>query len=118
MTSRYGLRRTRANENPLYKRMMQDRGIKKINHYRSPRFAILSDEFVSNIDYQVVYWSSTSKFWKLASEYYGDPTLWWVVAYFNKMPTDFHPKVGDLIYIPTQWEVVYNALIEGDERYD
>jgi hypothetical protein len=34
------------------------------------------------------------------------------------MPTDFHPKVGDLIYIPTQWEVVYNALIEGDERYD
>jgi len=36
----------------------------------------------------------------LASKYYGDPKQWWVIASFNRTPTESHVKIGDLIRIP------------------
>lgn len=116
--SRYGLRKQRENTNALYSSKLEDRGIKKLTHYTAPKFSVLTDEVIGTIDVQFVYWSISTRFYKLAAEYYGDPTLWWVIAYFNKKPTDFHAKIGELIYVPTQWEVVYNAIIEGDEKFE
>jgi len=26
--------------------------------------------------------------------------MWWVIAWFNKLPTESHIKLGDVIYIP------------------
>ena len=116
--NRYSLRSTRDNDHPLYRRVNSDRGAKRITHYRAPKFAILSDDIFQIVDYEVVYRSISTRFWKLASEHYGDPSLWWVIAYFNKKPTEFHSKIGEAIYIPEQWEIIYNSIIEGDERYN
>lgn len=116
--SRYGLRKQRENKSELYRKKLQDRGLKKITHYTAPKFTVLSDETIANIDVEFVYWGIASRFYKLAAEHYGDPTLWWVVAYFNRKPTDFHVKIGELIYVPRQWDVIYNAIIEGDEKFE
>ena len=116
--SRYGLRKIRENNNPLYKDLLKRRDMKKIEHYTAPKFFVLTDEIIQSIDVEFVYWNISTRFYKLAAEHYGDPTLWWTIALFNKKPTDFHAKVGELIYIPTQWEIVYNAVIEGNEKFE
>jgi len=42
----------------------------------------------------------------LAAKHYGDPNLWWVLAWYNKKPTESHFSVGDTVYIPTPAEEV------------
>ena len=37
---------------------------------------------------------------KLAHQFYGDFKQWWVIAGFNKKPTESHVKMGDTIRIP------------------
>ena len=41
-----------------------------------------------------------TKLYKLADKYYGNPDYWWVIAWYNKKPTDLHFKTGDTVYIP------------------
>jgi hypothetical protein len=36
----------------------------------------------------------------LASEYYGTPELWWVIAWFNGKPTEHHVELGEVIQVP------------------
>jgi len=98
--------------------MIKDRGAKKINHFRAPKFTVLSDELIASMDVEMEYWAIHTRYWKLASKYYGDSRLWWIIAYFNRKPTESHVKIGEMIFIPTQWEIVYNAIIEGDERFN
>ena len=50
--------------------------------------------------------SYNSSAFKLASKYYDDPTMWWVIAFYNQKPTEFHLKLGDLVYIPVPLETV------------
>ena len=58
-------------------------------------------------------WKQGDRYFKLASEYYGDPTLWWVIAWFNKKPTESHVKLGDIIQIPMPLETVLFHLHNG-----
>ena len=41
---------------------------------------------------------------KIAFKYYGDPLVWWVLAWFNGKPTDFHCTIGDVINVPLPLE--------------
>ena len=61
-------------------------------------------------------WSKTDKLHKLAEQYYGDNTYWWVIAMFNKKPTDAHYSIGDITYIPEDPILILN-LIELPEVY-
>ena len=47
-------------------------------------------------------WAPGDRFYKVAHKFYGDPGYWWVIAFFNKKPTDHHVKPGELIKVPTQ----------------
>lgn len=118
MTSRYTLRQIKKNSHKLYKSLRKSRGVRVINHYVPPKFFPITDEEEDEIEYHMVYWRIGSKFHKLAEEYYGDPTLWWVIAFYNKKPTDFHVKIGEMIFIPKQWEIPYNAVVEPDDRFE
>jgi nucleoid-associated protein YgaU len=51
-------------------------------------------------------WTSSDKFYNLAAEYYSDPEMWWVIAFYNQKPTEFHLSPGDIVYIPTPLETV------------
>ena len=43
---------------------------------------------------------------KIAFKHYGDARYWWVLAWFNAKPTDFHCEIGDIIEIPLPLEEV------------
>ena len=64
------------------------------------------------VGYEFHIWNTGDRFSKLAAEHYGDPTLWWVIAYFNKKPTDGHVKVGDQILIPEDISLVMPLVEE------
>jgi nucleoid-associated protein YgaU len=49
-------------------------------------------------------WSSGDRFYKLAHSAYGDSKYWWVIAWYNKTPTEAHVQIGDILYIPLPLE--------------
>ena len=51
-------------------------------------------------------WKTGDRYFKLASQYYGKPELWWIIVLYNKKPTEGHLAKGDLIKIPVPIELV------------
>ena len=86
---------------------MEQRGVKKIQQYSTPKMKYPSPQAIAdNIERIPHVWKSRDMYWKLAAEFYGDSQLWWVIAWFNKKPTESHCKLGDIIYIPIPLETV------------
>lgn len=48
----------------------------------------------------------------LATRYYGNPSLWWVIAFVNNLPDTFNVAVGTVIRVPPK-ESVFSALLPG-----
>tara|TARA_R100001443_G_C3301331_1_gene165360 strand:- start:380 stop:733 length:354 start_codon:yes stop_codon:yes gene_type:complete len=115
--ARYGLRGVVENKAGQYSNLFKRRGLKKITHYAAPKFYHLTDEQLQNIRVEPVIWRLGSRFYKIADEEYGDPNLWWIIAFYNRKPTDFHVKLGELIFVPLDWQLVYNAVVENDDKY-
>jgi nucleoid-associated protein YgaU len=52
------------------------------------------------LDSRTVVWKVGDRFYKMANKYYGDPTYWWVIAWFNQTPTESHVVVGTTLEVP------------------
>ena len=61
----------------------------------------LDSDQLENIEGISHLWTLGDRYYKLADKYYGDSTMWWVIAWFNRAPTEAHLKIGDIIIIPT-----------------
>jgi len=55
-------------------------------------------------------WKYGDRFYNLAHKYYGDPTYWWVIAWYNALPTEADIRIGDVIQIPISLEEARSAL--------
>jgi hypothetical protein len=50
---------------------------------------------------------------KWAYEFYGSVEYWWVIAWYNKKPTDSHIQLGEVVSIPKDLEyAIYIATRE------
>ena len=49
-------------------------------------------------------------YYKLADKYYGSAEYWWIIAWFNKKPTENHIKVGDVVLVPTPLMEIVNII--------
>jgi len=49
-------------------------------------------------------WKYGDRYYNLASQYYGVPDYWWVIAWWNGRPTEANVKAGDKISIPLNLE--------------
>jgi nucleoid-associated protein YgaU len=104
---RYIARKKINNNSTLYKEILKDRGIENVTQYKSPKFISLDN---LNLSTQRHVWQREDRLAKLADEFYGDATKWWVIAFFNKRPTDSHYKVGDVIFVPFPLENILRAV--------
>jgi len=100
MTSRYSNREINANYSPKYNRIRARRNVPFIAQYVSPNQYSPTAEEISELTTISHVWSLGDRFYKLADEFYGDPTLWWLIAWFNRMPTEAHVKLGWIVDIP------------------
>ena len=107
---RYNKTRKVINSNEYYRLLRKERGVRAIEHFATP---ILHNPTVlqrMNLLTSTHIWKYGDRFYKLASQYYGDERFWWVIAWYNGYPTEAHVKTGRPIRIPVNLEEALKAL--------
>ena len=111
MGIRYKNQRVFLNDTEAYKRYLKNRGLKHVKQYSTPKMFYPSDVQASaNFTAQRRIWGVGDRYYKFADEYYQDPAMWWVIAFYNQKPTEFHVKPGDVIFIPTPLDSVLYSI--------
>ena len=99
-SERYAGRERVHNGNPLYKKILENRGLTRVLHYTTPAFAYPTVSDMQTLQMVSHMWTVGDRYWKLAEKSYGDAELWWVIAWFNQRPTEAFIRYGDVIQIP------------------
>jgi len=108
--SRYTGRIKAINDNEMYENIFEQRAVKQIEQYTTPVLKYPNEKStlaIRTVDYV---WKQGDKFWRLADKYYGDATMWWLIAQFNKKPTEGHLAAGDVLKIPIDRGIILGAL--------
>ena len=108
MGTRYNSRQITANDNKMYKKTLEERNVKLIRQYRTANLSYPTTEQIRQLTVQTHVWKTGDRYYKLAFQYYGNSNYWWVIAWFNRKPTEAHVKLGDLITIPTPLDRLLN----------
>mgnify|MGYP003629044687 CR=1 FL=1 len=110
--SRYVLSRIVNNDDRDYKKLYLER-------YGNKNFLRMLDTLeldyptfaeAKNFNYITHVWSMGDRYYKLADKHYGSSEYWWIIAFFNKRPTEFHIEAGDLIRVPQPLTDVLDSL--------
>lgn len=110
MPNRYIGRRVLKNDAETYEDIVSDRGVPFVNHYKTPRLRHPTVAERQNLTRIRHVWKSGDRYWKLATENYGNPKYWWVIAWYNKKPVESMAKAGDIIIIPQPLETVLEYI--------
>jgi len=108
--SRFNSRVKAVNDNEMYENILEKRGVKEVVQYTTTELIYPDEEEKKRINVVKHFWSQGDKFWKLAFQFYGDQSLWYVIAQWNQAPTEGHLTPGDIIEIPTNLSVVLGAI--------
>jgi len=108
--SRYDKRRILFNDYSQYSEILRNRGINVIKHFSTPMLKYPTDEEIQDLQLLGHRWSLGDRLWKLAEEYYGDSTLWFIIAWFNQKPTECHIEIGDTIWVPQPLDRIMKYL--------
>jgi hypothetical protein len=100
MPSRYKNRKVKTNNKGLYKEFFEERKVNYINQYTTPKIPFLDASVRAQFNSIPHTWKLGDRYYKLADQYYDDPTYWWVVAWYNQKPLETDLDAGDVIYIP------------------
>ena len=108
---RYINQRVFVNDSEAYVRYLKDRGLKQIKQYSTPKMFYPNDvNSAANFEALKHIWGTGDKYYKLADEFYQDPTMWWVIAFYIQKPTEFLIKLGDVIFIPVPLESILFSI--------
>lgn len=110
MISRYTGRDIVINANDLYSNLFDERGVQFIRQYLSPNFRKIEEKDLYNIQMIGHIWKLGDKYYKLAHKYYKNSKYWWIIAWFNKKPTESHVANGDTLIIPLPLENILTIL--------
>lgn len=98
------------NSNENYKDLFEERNVNGIIHYSSPNFKYPTPQDISNFLIIEHTWQFNDSYYKLSITHYGVAQYWWVIALFNKTPSETMIQLGDTIYIPKPLQVVLSVL--------
>tara|TARA_R100000234_G_scaffold1202_1_gene1067 strand:+ start:250 stop:594 length:345 start_codon:yes stop_codon:yes gene_type:complete len=108
---RYTERDIILNDDEQYRRQFyKGKDLENLSHYETPELVYPTPEEIEDLDIVTLTWKTGTRLFKLADQFYGDPSLWWVIAFFNQKPTDAHFKIGDIISVPTPIERVLRII--------
>jgi nucleoid-associated protein YgaU len=110
MSSRYDDKTPRINNSDGYQQVFEDRGVKFIKHYSTPELKHAHFKQIAELSHYHHVWKLGDKLYKLASIHYNSPKLWWLIAWYNKTPTESHIKPGQIIRIPFPLNKVKSIL--------
>lgn len=110
MTSRYDGREIRTNIDQKYREIFKKRNVQFINQYMTPELKYPTATDMAELTNYSHVWKLGDRFYKLADEYYKDSTLWWVIAWYNRTPTEAQVNLGDIVNIPMPLEKILQIL--------
>tara|TARA_R100001163_G_C5060958_1_gene197849 strand:+ start:1490 stop:1828 length:339 start_codon:yes stop_codon:yes gene_type:complete len=109
--SRYRNKRTLVNSSEYYKFLRKKRNnAKLIRHFATPIIKHPSVSMRASIVTSPHMWRYGDRFYKLANDFYNDPNYWWVIAWYNGLPTEADINFGDVIEIPVKIEDALRVL--------
>ena len=100
MTDRNVKRKILKNGAKGYSEIIGKRGLSSAVQYGKLRIPDITLDERKSLQTQKHIYKTGDKLYKISYSYYGDTKYWWVIAWFNRKPTDFHCKIGDTIYVP------------------
>ena len=112
MPTRYDYRTIFYNENELYDKIFEERHVKGIRHYDSPDFDFPTQAEIGRLTNKTHVWKTGDRYYKLAIENYGSARHWWVIALYNRKPTEASLTVGDVVYVPYPLEDVLRIFMK------
>ena len=99
-----------AKNDDRYEYLFKNRDVKIIYKTAMVEMNAMTDAERSAVDTRVYTWRSSDMYWKVAKRFYGDPRLRFVIAYYNKAPTEFHLTPGQNILIPATPRFILDKL--------
>ena len=100
MASRYNDRSTSINNTAFYSQIMARRGVSQIRQFLTAQISYPSTNQIKTLTVKNHIFKTGDHYSKLAHEYYGDATYWWVIAIYNLKPTEADLEYGDIVFIP------------------
>tara|TARA_Y100001938_G_scaffold149974_1_gene238989 strand:- start:3212 stop:3559 length:348 start_codon:yes stop_codon:yes gene_type:complete len=112
MSKRYVKTAVITNSDKDYKKAFSNRYEKRetIQHLETTQLGYPEKSDFQNFTFGFHVWSQGDRLYKLANKYYGDPKYWWVIARFNKKPTEQHYKLGEVVSIPLSLEDALESM--------
>ena len=108
--SRYGNKKVLRNSLEEYEKIFEERGLNHIDHFTTPTLRHPTQQNINSLTRIGHVWRLGDRYYKLAHKHYGDANLWWVIAWYNKKPTEAHVYVGDTIVIPLPLDKIIRYL--------
>ena len=93
-----------------YKEFFEDRGVDYIRQFRTGMLTQPTVEDRARLNPVKHVWQVGDRYSKLAHRYYGNSALWWVIAWYNSVPTEADIKFGDILQIPINLSTVLEVL--------
>jgi len=109
--NRYENKDVISNAKRAYLEQRKARKTNVIKHYNSPNLSYPNTSQMRRITPLEHTWKLGDRYYKLAHKHYGDSSLWWLVAWFNKAPTESHLEMGQTIYVPLPLEAALSFLV-------
>tara|TARA_Y100000034_G_scaffold92735_1_gene112111 strand:+ start:61 stop:399 length:339 start_codon:yes stop_codon:yes gene_type:complete len=110
MSIRYSNYRILNNSSEYYAPLRKSRGLKNIRHYETPVMQNPSVGARSGLSTTTHIWKYGDRLYKLADEYYNNVSYWWVIAWYNSVPTEAQLRTGNVIRIPLNLEAALKVL--------
>ena len=82
----------------------------------TPKVTPLTDSQALQVSFEKHVWKTGDRYYKLSKQYYGDPTYWWLIAWYNQKPTEADIDLGDIIYIPLPFEKILGYFKSNMEK--
>ena len=75
--------------------------LQPIIHYTTPelRYPTLDESRQLQVNTEI--WKVGDRLFKYADKHYGAPKKWWVIAWYNGVPSEADFQIGQTVYIPT-----------------
>ena len=108
--SRYAGRTTVVLKSKEYKDQLDKRGVVAIKMYAPRSIRFPTPKEIAQLTLVPHVWKDGDRFFNLASEHYISENDWWVIALFNKKPTEASVKIGEVIHIPKPLEKILDFM--------
>ena len=90
-----------VNDVESYKEVFKKRDVKQILQLKTAKLRFPTSQEIATLTVAEETWHVGQRLSKLAYKYYsGRSNLWWVIAFYNRKPTEAHFKQGDTVRIP------------------